>query len=97
MPLHLGSRTKVHLVTADLTQTTTDEPSNKKAPQVSQHVEAVEHALKDGHILKESHIPLANDSASLHLLGNGEEYMPFIMVRAGEDVRQVVSNRPGLA
>lgn len=91
MPLHLGSRTKVHLVTANLDQTTTDNPSNKKAAEVTRHIEVVEQTLKDGHQLKESHIPVAGDNSTLHLLGNGEDYMPFMMVRAGEDLRQVVS------
>lgn len=90
MPVHLGSRTKVHLVSADLRSTTTDEPSNKKAPTVTEHIVEVEQTLKNGHVLKESNIPLAGDSNPLHLLG-GDEYMPFLFVRAGEDLRHVVS------
>ncbi|KAF4545586.1 Set domain protein [Lasiodiplodia theobromae] len=90
MPVHRGSRTKVHLVSTDLRSTTTDEPSNKKAPNVSEHVSNVEQTLKDGHVLKERNIPLAGDDNPLHLLG-GDEYMPFLFVRAGEDMRPVVS------
>ncbi|KAK0642806.1 hypothetical protein DIS24_g8670 [Lasiodiplodia hormozganensis] len=92
MPVHRGSRTKVHLVSTDLRSTTTDEPSNKKAPNVSEHVSNVEQTLKDGHVLKERNIPLAGDDNPLHLLG-GDEYMPFLFVRAGEDVRPVPATR----
>lgn len=90
MPVHRGSRTKVHLVSTDLRSTTTDEPSNKKAPNVSEHVSNVEQTLKDGHVLRERNIPLVGDDNPLHLLG-GDEYMPFLFVRAGEDMRPVVS------
>ncbi|KAL1615084.1 hypothetical protein SLS56_011949 [Neofusicoccum ribis] len=88
MPVHLGSHTKVHLVSANLRKTTTNEPSNKKAPAVTKHIENVEQTLQNGHILKENHISLGDDDTPLHLLG-GEDYMPFMMVRAGEDLRQL--------
>lgn len=90
MPVHLGSHTKVHLVSANLRKTTTNEPSNKKAPAVTKHIENVEQTLQNGHILKENPISLGDDDTPLHLLG-GEDYMPFMMVRAGEDLRQLVS------
>ncbi|KAL1640882.1 hypothetical protein SLS58_006497 [Diplodia intermedia] len=96
MPVHLGSRTKVHLVSADLRSTTTDEPSNKKAPHITEHVADVERTLKNGHVLKESNIPLAGDSNPLHLLG-GDDYMPFFFVRAGEDLRHVPATREARA
>ncbi|KKY18222.1 putative set domain protein [Diplodia seriata] len=96
MPVHLGSRTKVHLVSADLRSTTTDEPSNKKAPHVTEHVADVERTLKNGHVLRESNIPLAGDSNPLHLLG-GDDYMPFFFVRAGEDLRHVPATREARA
>lgn len=96
MPVHRGSRTKVHLVAASLATTTTDQPSNKKAPPITTHCEDVENELKNGHILKEKHIPLNGDDIPLHLLGGDGDYMPFMMVRAGEDLRQLVSKAPCL-
>ncbi|OJD28949.1 gata zinc finger domain containing protein [Diplodia corticola] len=96
MPVHLGSRTKVHLVSAALRSTTTDAPSNKKATALTEYVAGVEQTLKNGHVLRESNIPLDGDSNPLHFL-DGDEYMPFFFVRAGEDLRHVPATREARA
>ncbi|KAK8239274.1 hypothetical protein HDK77DRAFT_483849 [Phyllosticta capitalensis] len=89
MPTHHGTRTKVSLIIADLDSTTTKEPENIRGHSevAKRALERSENDFKNGRELKESFIPLdGDDFNTLHYLGQ-DAYMPFMMVRAGKELR----------
>ncbi|KAK7523045.1 uncharacterized protein IWZ02DRAFT_490439 [Phyllosticta citriasiana] len=89
MPTHHGLRLKASLVISDLDRTTTTQPEFRRghAEETRNDLERCENEVRNGRELKESFIPLGGDDFNtLHFLGEGS-YMPFMMVRAGKELR----------
>ncbi|KAK7540993.1 uncharacterized protein J3D65DRAFT_601087 [Phyllosticta citribraziliensis] len=90
MPTHHGLRLKASLVISDLDRTTTVAPEYRRghAEETRNDLERCESEVRNGRELKESFVPLGGDDLNtLHFIGE-DSYMPFMMVRAGKELRQ---------